>query len=149
MELIWQRLPCITNRHNKYEKFCNLDEENARICWQERAEMNYPKGEQISPQICDQYLNSRHQMDDTKQVPHWEPTVLWWPPNLVVIWHFLLGACASRHTFLYKEISCSILQILGARDFRKHDLLHTVSIYPPNKSWGEFRVTGFHPPLQV
>ena len=129
---IWQRLPCITNRHNQYEKFCNLEKQNVRIYWKERADMTYLKGPQIptpkKKKICDLHLNSRHQLDDMKQVPHWEPTVLWCPQNLAVIWRFLLGACALRRTFFFfqfKEISCSMLQILGARDFRNHNMSPT------------------------
>jgi len=57
--------------------------------------------------------------------------------------------CTETYFFLFKEISCSMLPKLGARDFRNHNLSPTESIYPPQKSWGDFLATGFHPPLHV
>jgi hypothetical protein len=44
---------------------------------------------------------------DVKQVRYWGSTILEWL-NIIVIWHFLLGARETIRIFVFEDKSCSI-----------------------------------------
>ena len=50
---------------------------------------------------------SRIQHHDMIEVRYWGPTVLRWPVNFTVTWHFMQGACEQIYVFVCKEKKCN------------------------------------------
>jgi len=42
-----------------------------------------------------------------KRIPYCGSTVLDWPVNLIIVWHFLFGTGEMIHIFICKEKNCN------------------------------------------